>query len=1741
MARLTEAQAKLMAAGGQMGSDIGSNRAVNPTWSTLIQNLDEPQARGLLQFSVSQTLEQSTIPIQRRAEIFEELGPSMAGMKTSDITQKMRDIGMGQKFEAHTQWLLSKKGASFIEKELPGVRQVEAFGLAPSAVKWSGIQSNARGVSRLTQNLQERVAQSIGIDRSLFSLSYAGGHQASFNVAGLGQQTSKVHEFLFQIQSEGIKFKLPVFEASEGGFVVQSRDTISRGFTKGESVFVTPQNYFTDLKRNRQTQKYSVEHITGRNAFFNFQMSQMDQLSRRIRGVRQNANLSIDAKQNIIKDLVTKFKQAQERNQFFVAPAAVLGGALDDAGVGQYTQNLMSKAAVMRQTAGLETALSDLKKTEDPRIMFKLLEEKNVKFIMSSGQAGKIRGIVSPGYDSGVLRLPHMEPLKALSELTPARAGMGDTVRGLVPRNIDLYKSPSGEALVKNPLFAPKGVQAIGTLIPSSMATAKQAGMGLSELLIPEGTVLANEKLFRSGAMDIGQNISYHVKASGPGSVGGGIFGDTVAAIFEGGEVSSAADPSKKIVIPGLKATRDAQGNANFLRALGVKTQEEYAKKFPGGLLLRGGEFLGFDPGTGRQVSSIADKNITETIVGVARGASEEDVNLLVSRNVGSYINEEGRLVANDYKMVGTILTKEGQAMKLHTHTATAQQYRNLIAAAMQPENLAEGLTPGQLSKLPASTALRAAERTEMAFHASIVKDPALKLAHMAGAVKFEMEDKILDIWKSTGAAKTAKQKETQQAIKTMAGWSNEEMLKRISSGSIVEQLSKISKISDPQMARVKEILGERGKRSMEQRIAAVSLALFGNLPESQKMQALGNVFAPFTNYGRALGLHKFGRDASGEVVERYFNWGGNTTASQIKGEAAREWRQGKTLLKELDDAFSGQMTKTGKSMAQAVLESDEPFRFITTGFAPRDYGALLGTGSRASLEPRFFDIAMATPELQPAFREITGRTTNLTNVMSKISQTLKGTAPAMAETMALKDAMGDLGKEMIGNKDVTVNLGMTENVMARAQARLNQLKPELGGKVLPEIFVPGGEDIRGMGLMVTGTGVEKAKPLRQVYTDYLKAMTAAKDMVGSEQINQIAKATGTFQESLQNVFKTQLFGAPKGGAHGVLRAPVKGSAYLHLRAPGADFMEVMGIIPRSSMKAWDKDAALISNFKDNFTKKIRGGESLGRQLIISQAAAEQMFGEAISDATNKNQLELADQLRQQRAALHRGESILGMTSRHPGIGIRSATVGRIWMDKFSAGTKDQFFVRAGTEFLETVKGNVQASSMPDKQFWLTSIAQGLNADHDGDRINVFLAAKQDSQAGLQKMMATEHRHAVRYNMIKDIAKQSVSKQASLAAGGVSSLQAFATATQGAFTGAEEQALRAAAKTEMSSILAHSAPEQIVPKVSNTFTEMKFAIAHSSLDSGAKADIFRFFEAAEQVPISAKHLSKSADYGLEVVSQMQKLRAAMFSDTATQKQALDTMFDIFANDEVVANYNTKVAGEAAEHMIGANHYTQMKANILSALQDLNTSRDGQRVVELLRRKTMGKASINEMFQAFEHYKPSLAKVYGHALTFEEGARDLSRNVLAGINESVERAGQVASGKLPTKGIVGLAMTAAAGMLVAGSASIALGPTWSDGGSGGAYADPDYLFPDEMEAKNAMLHGNSMPTPISGNLITPSYEATIHMAPGAYQPASLAGRLGTVMTSNAGSARLELSDNRSSLDTFSLSRIKNEII
>jgi hypothetical protein len=574
--------------------------------------------------------------------------------------------------------------------------------------------------------------------------------------------------------------------------------------------------------------------------------------------------------------------------------------------------------------------------------------------------------------------------------------------------------------------------------------------------------------------------------------------------------------------------------------------------------------------------------------------------------------------------------------------------------------------------------------------------------------------------------------------------------------------------------------------------------------------------------------------------------------------------------------------------------------------------------------------------------------------------------------------------------------------------------------------------------------------------------------------------------------------------------------------------------------------------FVQNYTESVRR-EGVGNQSFLSFRSYMDMYSDALhsietGDLPLEEQLDRRAFLGEQKKAILRGEGILMAKWRQPGIGAETISVGRTYLDFWSPGTYDQHYVRNAEEFIQLSPEGVRATvgstaegtagiRLKSSDIIGTSVLQKMNADFDGDQINMALLTERQAAASAESMMQRSmprtpgqvalpsyaHTHSLKYGAIKSMISESIEYHAS---------QYDKSIPQ-----------------SIGSAMGHGGPKTFVPPVSNFFTELKHMLLQSELPTPRKKELWTVLDLAEQLPISSKKFVEHASYNMEYVNRLNQARHQLFSGGEGINQAVDNMLDLFTRSSS-GEYIQKlsVAGKVMgiEQQVAADiNISSMNQDYVSAFQSYFHNEQNVEQLKIMRRSNAYKHhSPGEIVNAARSHAGVFNDVshFANKMQNEKGYARTARTVTTAVNESIVEQAARARKNLPTQGITGVAAIASASLLTASVAGLLLGPTYKDGSSGGANLDPDHLFPEELEATQPLLHSGALPSHVSGPLMSKNYEGSIHLPSGSYAPSHFAGRMGALLSSlgpNYG-GRIELNDNRMALDAITLSRMRNEV-
>ncbi len=1679
--------------------------------------------RRLFSFAVDQTLEQSGLGLAERhsvgSKIHEILRPetvasTLSRKEAQSVFSTLSGAGLLPEFGEQLQWFEREKGKRFIQEQLPGIQRTPLLARLPKSVQWQTLTERSQASSSIQGILDEmadNMAKSLGIDRSAVDLTYKSGQQGSFHIHGYGNQTSTVHTVSMGLNRgagvtgalahQQFAHEFQFFEPSANGFIAQASDSGTHGFSRGESIFVTPTSYVTDPRKGPEG--YKAKHFHGERSYEQFQAEQIRQLNERTYEVNQQ-DLSGSRKHDKIRELRRVHKQAVLQTQGYVESAGVLGAASDGFGTGHLTQGTLTKAAAQRQSMVWIDSLSKYPAPMGDPDVYKLMDELGGKFQVSSGAAGNRRALYAPeglGYRMGVASLmePHAEPFKGVSDMVPAGAVDGNArIPGTsIPRYSSLYTNSSGSTVISNNGYRPTGVQAVSTFVNMEGYVERN----LANPLIPDGTVVAHESLYKSGALDMAHSSHYKVTALGPGGKGPAQLGEMLRTLVAGGELRNP--------VTGEMVPFEAMGERKLFEAF---QEQGLLDDFRGGIPLEKGQVLGVEAGTGRSVAAAASPHIEEAIVGLTRGSSEGEYLVQVARHVKSFQDANtGATVGNPARLIGEALTKEGgQSQKYEAAYETARGFEGIIQTLDESADLSR---------------YRGAELIQTA---AALEDPAIRTLHQAGSLRYSLGGVEKDMFFS-GQAKQAQQAQARASLAhRVSNLTNNNLLMGIDSGEVLQMIEQDTKASIKLKDIQREVLGANSGRTMQQRLAVLSDVLTSGMNEPQKREVLANVFSPYSNYGDRH-MTEAGQAARGKV---FHSWNGTSSPGDLfvldaeKSADVQRHMTRKQMTSHLGEVVS-------RDLVDGALGSQDPMRSVSS-FGLRGYGTNFGSGVKGTVEPRFFDILRTRPELAPVMRDISSRMTDYGPSLRKLSQAITGPDSHYAASLPQETSRAYYkNRDMLGARDMMMDLGLNDDVAAQVQAEMRQ-----GYKFQQQIYVPGQEGLSMMGKMVTGSQQERSKTLRGLYETYLNDLSFEEG--ATNRVKNVARATEAFQDGLMSHFETQVRGAPKGAAHGMMRGPIAGSVYALNRSYGHQLSGVLGLADLGR----ELDPSERS-LRTAFQGALDRGESLGQQAFLSDQAAHRMFDQAETWAQDvaKND-SLLQQFKKQRTQYFSGPA--GNTVmpiwRHPGIGGETFSYARVWRDTFSAESAHQDYVRVSEEFARLSEGISYGEQRVRKPNTLvgTAILQKLKGDHDGDHLVMALLGEEQAQEAIQNQLrkgsAQAHQHSLRYAAMDTMMRESLKYRGSQTAKTVG--------------------------RDLGTIVAHAGPKQITPQISNPFTQLKYMVASSGehLSSRSRGDLMRFMELAEQLTIHSKHLIGNVDYNLEMVRKIRGFSEGLLSDAVDKKKLVDDFMDIYTVDnqgkavsqlEIAAS---EIRSGASADLAQSIQLTQVKADMVDVAHRFSENQEAQKLYEVYRRTTRSNMPINEQIQLFHSFDRQLQSVHGHAggilrtdaverIVAREGEASVQRQIIGSLNEGMTQAGKKAAKKLPTKGVLGMATVAAASMVAATAGTLALGPTGIERQTGGAHLNEEDLFPEEMEERNAFLHSGALPTPVTGQLVHPNYRANIHLPPGSYNVPGIGGRLGALAQSlgQGASSRIELNDHRSQLDALTLARIRNEII
>ncbi len=1668
------------------------------------QEYGEKTSGSLIDFVLRQTVGQSGLSLQKRNLAFKEMSNSIAANQLAQVEGTLERFGLKSEFESQIGWLQSEKAKGFIKTQIPSLvdSTVQASQLK-SSVQWKPITNAPNNVNDIIKNLTDRMEAQFGVKKGSLKVEYNQGFEATFEAQRLGQQTSRIHGIKVSLPQEKISFELPFYEPSKAGMLAQARETTRTGFQGSEAIFTTAGQYLTPDKQGLRKLSSHTE----------FQLDLMNKFTSEVDRIRKDPKVKdLSAQQLKITEATRQYQTEVKRFHYYMADAPTLSGkAASKLGLPEFAQGVLARGAFTTERMPFTQLFSEKQYDTGSMELAKLLDSSGGELTGSSGAAGA--NVTIPRdkarYRSGMATRATEDMYKSLKDLSPIANTR--TLEGLpIPRNIELFHDDkaslvTGEA---KELFKPKANRAVVTFMDDTFYTNP---LGETMRYAPEGSVVTTEKYYRQGLSDVLTEGKYPINIGGPGGVGSGKVHENINKLME------------------LTVNK---GGGSFEQALEQMTKEEMQEL----LQIKPGSLLGLDM-QGRSVTTENQANLVEQIVGLTK-TGENEITLSTARKIGSTIDPvSGQLIPVSNKTTDVTMTRDAAPGKLETMPHSTAQAASVL------ETFTSGMENGQRI-FGAAEKERTMQFVDKIMEKEFLHDPKIRLGYMSGAAQFSLGEHLVAL-QQAGKSSPLIQEAANIAEGLIKSSSNIGLLKKLEDESFIQQMQNLARSQGRSEDYVKA-LEKQANYSLEAKLGVTADILTHGV-ENANVSTLQNIYALHGKFGQAINMQT--EEAQKALGKTYYDLGSQSPDLKdpsFEAGKARDFATAKGMQHELDLlANQGMMQQKGSSK----LASSSDILGGKTFLSLREYthadvgGYPLGSGSRGTLEPRIFDIASLDPNKRDVMRDLTSRMTDRTPVMEKLAYTLKAEAPfGDFPSLNLYDAITN--SNVIGKEDALVNMGFkqeTINAFEETTAHLRKMGDIRGNtKLQTELYVPGGPEMSSMGTMITDSGLERSKEARQIYMDYMEDVNKINQIQPiNQRADSLLESTVKFDNQIKELYQQQVRGTPQ-GPHGQMRGEVRGSAYLHNRPFGPNVEGMLGTIPQDTSALTTGQASHLENIrKDLASRQVAGKDFVqtGRVSFISESAYQDLFSDMMGQAEKSGDQKAMDFLTQQKKMLHEGKGVGSAVLRHPMIGAESLQGSLMYLDNFSAEARTEKYIRTSQQMLDIEKLTIDSKTMSSsdfKQRVVTSMMRGLGADHDGDRIMVATAGDKSAQSSLEIMMKEGHSHGMRYNAIKQIAQQSIIKRSNLQGQSLAAFKAHITSAQ------EELSM------DVRSGAAHGAPKKITPKVSHTFTELKSMVAlnQSGMGTGIKEQVFNVLEIAEQLTIGAKHLEQSTEQMQSMIGQFQQLRTSAVENAATVRADVDNLYtNLFTGDDGKLIEN--ITYEAKNKEIININVKQTKDHLLDSISQLHQNEANKSWLSIMQREVKGETVSSE--ELLNAVRGSVDRVgeYTNIKSADKPGRStaaMSRKTLTNASNDTIKAGAEAASKLPTKGIVGIGMVAAAGMLAAGGIGMVLGPTIMDKQSGGQYIDQNFLFPDQMQEKNAQLHKAAFPTPVSGTLSTPSYEAVIQSPSGNYSSGTLVGRLSSLMQGRSmGSASVRLEDHRMKMDALTISKIRNEII
>ncbi len=1790
-------------------------------------------------------LSQSNLDLAGRTKLQRDLAPILTEVFNLQSTAKAPEVVdqldtfvsknyLAQSLKRSSTWLASPQGGSFLTQSLPSLQSL------PGSVLGGVLSAEVRNVSKKDLGKDETFKALQKLFGGRQGASAGGGpgftlgesYSTTFDVFGHGntrKDTAMVHNVQVKVGTQS--FRLPVYVPGKVSGLVASN--LEGNLLPGQSpsLYAVPQKFLTNFNPAEKTfQTFDYQK---------FQVHLLEQL----KGELEKASGNPEAQRRLV-DLYMNRVQSQQMYFGDVGLAGLPPNEFSTA----HRSKMASLSGTVAYVPGYEHA-PGVGNTTLPEALVAGGKGRNpMVYSLGAGQSGNIiesgagdLTLSVKGHEAGVAPDPgydlpaYKERNKQIGDLTPS---------GPVNRELTFADGTTKTAPARTPLFPEHGdalkrggakleynMEAVAfTAAPSRVYQPKAQKELLEKLIVgagktseevlgpnvgsslnlfaPDGGYIFQNRVAQEGRASVGGLQQYAI-----GFAGGGTYtSNRMASFLQGGEyaitselgvLSEGMNPKHPANLPEITAISSFQNKA--WSALGSSEKEEAVKA----LKNLYGDLPEPEPTTATKGAK--GQSLGRIRVNLETGQLEDKVE-------GIYDLLPGEVIGTD---------EEGKLVK-------SAEKRNVQERVLSLTRKGDDI-------LSVTTGARTDTRGDSPHVAKIVAGPQAQ--QLKGHMHFWSTDNFKRFLPREGQAESLLDVASIDQLFDMADLAKAEPRNYYQAGATQLALSSIGRddlaaldlAPDDYLKRViheAEATAKAQGSSLEGRSVESILAGWvqnQNLPGEEKQKVLNQALSPLNRLSRTEGALDDGFTVA--FLEE------GRMKVQAQKRLSKDLQESERQL--LDSVF-GLAPDPVKSQAEKAIVQENILLNTRIAGSIRDEGNRLGMGQLASLEPRFFDAAIAQRGtlVGKAFADVTSRMTDFTPIMKELSEALVLRDPAEVASVAgtldglpvrplTKEALPDIMKAL-GQEPFFVDLGegAAQEISGAAH---DAARPSGGGRLL---YVPAGESVRSMGTVTTASGYQKPKDLSALYRNFFQ-----------EALQKPAEAYETFHKGIEDQIRIAFRGVPGSGIHGLLRGDVAGSVVgVNMGMTEALGIQ-LGLLPTSataifppfaqsismadgSVVQGDDLEALRALQKETFQKHLADGGRLSRQVFMSHAAARAQYESAIRFAQQKGDASLEQAAKGQLDTLLGGGTVSGIVARDPGIGMESFGAADLWVDLSSPETEAVHVIRTNQEMQRVNQVNVrrgtgsaatveELTQFRGKEFQV-GLLQGLNMDHDGDRPKVFAVLGDEAQAGLKEAARQESSHGVRYGVMKQFVAENMTKNAATL---TAVLEKYGA---GMAPGAVDA-------------VAHSSTAQYVPFLSDPFTHLKFAASHvlgkraeamSATDPAGAAGVrdvlsqlFGIAEGGEQIPISGKRIAQQAPLSQQYKTLMGEIGRDLWTDTpeaaAKTRTLIGAFFETLFNTtpgEALPVLEIEMAPGPSASKAGTTNQAErvfldvanLRDEMIGVVEEARQDKTLTNAIQVLRSKSkdMTPEALSSMSEYIEEYvstarggldeatsKANLetfAQNVERAVSGDLSGIDQSRAALAAqnaqtIQQGTARAAAASPGPsgpgsggssrsiaeaiddlttgaknqggsgfgaklkegfraFEQSGFGSVAKVGLGAGLALGAAALALRPTWSDGGSGGAHIDPEFLFPEDMTNEsqiNAAKSAFPAPTAILGS---ESYQATIYNQTAINDRGLQAVRQKLSVLPNT-SGTLAIQDMRERLNAASLSRKRQEIV